>query len=153
MAAEAKNTGMSRYVLDSFAILAYYWDERGASRVQQILEDVAHERWMTVINLGEVYYKTAKRAGSVAAEEAADGILRRILRLPIELIEADTDLTLAAARIKARYALAYADCFAAALARQRGAAVVTGDLEFGQLEHDGIVEIEWLLPKPKTKRR
>ncbi len=144
---------MTRFVLDSFAILAYYWDEPGAVRVQEILSTSRHECWMAAINVGETYYKTAKRASGAAAEEAADEILDRVLRLPITLVDADLALTLDAARIKASFPLAYADCFAAALARQLGAAVVTGDPEFEQIEREGIVAVEWLPPKPRRRRR
>ncbi len=139
---------MSRYVLDSFAILAWYRREEGAPRVQQLLESQQHQHWMTVVNLGEVYYRVAKEAGVSAALEALD----TVERLPVEFIDADRTLTLAAASIKAQFTLSYADCFAAAAARQRNAAVVTGDPEFEQLEADGVVAVEWLPHRPKKRR-
>lgn len=135
-------------MLDSFAILAWYWREDGASHVHQLIESQEHQRWMTMVNLGEVYYRVAKEAGGSAALEALD----TVERLPIEFIDADRTLTLAAASVKAQYPLAYADCFAAALARRLDAAVVTGDPEFEQLEADGIVAIEWLPHRPKRRR-
>jgi predicted nucleic acid-binding protein len=79
--------------------------------------------------------------------------VRRILRLPVELVDATSGLTLDAARIKSKYSIAYADSFAAALAQYVNAHVVTGDEEFKQLERDGVVSIEWLPPKPKRARR
>jgi ribonuclease VapC len=51
-------------------------------------------------------------------------------------------LALAAAYLKGLHPISYADCFAAALAQQLDAAVVTGDPDFRQLE--GRVAIEWL---------
>ena len=104
---------------------------------------------MTFVNLGEVYYRVAKERGVPAAEQA----LLWLEALPVQFVEAGRRLTLEAARLNGRYALSYADCFAAALARQLDAAVVTGDTEFEQLEGDGVVEIEWLQPKPKSRRR
>lgn len=143
---------MTRYVLDSYALLAYYWDEAGAARVEEILTGRSHERWMSVINVGEVYYKAARRVDPAVAEEVAEDILQRILRLPVEFVDATSGLTLDAARIKSKYRIAYADSFAAALARYVDARVVTGDEEFTQLESDSIVSIEWLPPKPKRTR-
>ena len=58
------------------------------------------------------------------------------------MVTADRELTLTAARIKARYPLAYADAFAAALAKWHGVPVLTGDPEFSRI--DEIVSIVWL---------
>jgi ribonuclease VapC len=55
---------------------------------------------------------------------------------------ADWDLTRRAAHLKARHRLSYADCFAAALAQQRDAELVTGDQEFRPLARD--VKLHWL---------
>ncbi len=104
---------------------------------------------MSVINLGEVYYRVGRERGLPLAEQALEWFGRQ----PVHIIDAGWELTRAAAEIKSSYALSYADCFAASLARQLEAAVVTGDPEFEQLERDGIVEIEWLTPKPKARRR
>ena len=49
---------------------------------------------------------------------------------------------LAAARLKARYAISYADAFAVALAQELGAPVVTGDTEFEQVE--SLIDVLWL---------
>jgi ribonuclease VapC len=135
--------------LDSFAILGWYRREESELQVQRLLENQEHERWMTVVNLGEVYYRTAKEADLLIALEA----LEMVERLPIQFVEANRTLTLAAADIKAQYALSYADCFAAALALQLDAAVVTGDPEFEQLERAGIISIEWLPPRGKRRSR
>ena len=104
---------------------------------------------MSVINLGEVYYRVGRERGLPLAEQALEWFGRQ----PVHIIDVGWKLTRAAAEIKSTYALSYADCFAASLARQLEAAVVTGDPEFEQLERDGIVEIEWLTPKPKARRR
>ena len=136
-------------MLDSFAILGWYRREESELQVQRLLENQEHERWMTVVNLGEVYYRTAKEADLLIALEA----LEMVERLPIQFVEANRTLTLAAADIKAQYALSYADCFAAALALQLDAAVVTGDPEFEQLERAGIISIEWLPPRGKRRSR
>ena len=97
-----------------------------------------HELFITVVNLGEVLYTTENRRGLQAAQEALAGIDQS----PIQMVDVDRPLTLAAARLKAATGVGYADCFVAALAQHLGAAVVTGDPDFRQIE--GVVSIEWL---------
>ncbi|PYN80139.1 MAG: hypothetical protein DMD97_03960 [Candidatus Rokuibacteriota bacterium] len=61
------------------------------------------------------------------------------LRLtPIELVPVKEPLVLAAARIKARHPLSYADAFAVATARMERAPVVTGDPEICSLPSDVV---------------
>ncbi len=133
---------MSRYVLDSFALLAYHREEPGAMRMRQLFASREHAHMMSVINLGEVYY----RLNRLREFTEIFDFLQYAERLPIQIVNADTALTLEAAEIKAHHAMSYADCFAAALARRFDAIVVTGDPEFEQLERAGIVTVEWLLP-------
>jgi predicted nucleic acid-binding protein len=52
------------------------------------------------------------------------------------------ELTRQAAAFKARGGLSYADCFAAALAKERKLELLTGDPEFKTLEKD--IKISWL---------
>ncbi|MBW2079961.1 MAG: PIN domain-containing protein [Deltaproteobacteria bacterium] len=47
-----------------------------------------------------------------------------------------------AAKLKGRYKIAYADCFAAALSHRLNAVIVTGDPEFKKL--GGKYSIQWL---------
>jgi ribonuclease VapC len=130
-----------RYVLDSFALLALFQEERGAVRVQELLagaREGEHELYMSVVNLGEVVYTVENRRGLEASQEA----LAAADQLPIEIVEVDRPLALSAARLKATSGIGYADCFAAALAQRLAGAIVTGDLDFQQIEHS--VAIEWL---------
>ncbi len=62
--------------------------------------------------------------------------------LPIEFHPATRALADAAADLKASYKLNLADAFAAALAQQRKAELVTGDPEFKPLEKQ--IKIQWL---------
>ena len=133
---------MSRiYVLDAFALLAYLRGEPGAERVRDLLlrarSGEAH-LYLCLVNYGEVLYISERQGGRPAAEEA----IRIIDHLPLEIVPADRDLTFAAAHLKARYPISYADAFAAALAQKLGAILVTGDPEFRKVE--AVVEIEWL---------
>ncbi len=139
---------MSRYVLDSYALLALQLDESGAGHVWQLLNDRRNEHWMTEVNLGEVFYKIVRERD----RDTADSVIEDTIALPITFVDAGRTLVMEAAFIKANHALSYADCFAAALAQRLDARIVTGDPEFQQLEDAGIVAIEWL-PKKKPRRR
>jgi predicted nucleic acid-binding protein len=128
-------------VLDSFALMALFQEEPGAAKVQELLEGAAggeHELYMSVVNLGEVAYTVENRRGLEASQE----VLAANDQLPIAIVDVDQELALRAARLKATTGIGYADCFAAALAQRLGAAVVTGDPDFRQVEH--LVDIDWL---------
>lgn len=129
------------FVLDSFAMLAFLEDEAGRARVQSVLElaEKGQVRAMLpVINLGEILYITERERGLPLAQKT----LAVIEQLPIEILPATTERVLAAAHIKARYPLAYADAFAVAAAQEFGATVLTGDPEFATIEN--LVAVEWL---------
>jgi predicted nucleic acid-binding protein len=128
-------------VLDSWAVMAYLEDEASAEKVADIIADAHEEKiplLMTVVNAGEVWYILAREV-SVAE---ADASVRQLRQLGIEFINADWDLAREAGGFKAKHKMSFADCFAAALAKQRKAHLVTGDQEFKQVEADVI--INWL---------
>jgi len=128
-------------VFDSWAVMAYLEDEPQAERVADMIAD-AHEDdtplLMSVVNLGEVWYIIAREASEAEAERG----VAELLQLGIEIVPADWPLTRAAAGFKAKHRMSYADCFAVALTREKKAHLVTGDLEFAQVERD--VQILWL---------
>jgi predicted nucleic acid-binding protein len=128
-------------VLDSYAVIAFFEDEPGADQVCELLLDAekgGEKLLMTVINLGEVWYSIARSY----SEETAEEKLSEIREMAIEIVDADWNLTRRAASFKAKGRIAYADCFAAALAQERKAQLVTGDPEFKLL--DDMVNILWI---------
>jgi predicted nucleic acid-binding protein len=130
-----------RYVLDSFALICYLEDEKNADMVEEILKaavDNEAEVYLCVINWGELYYIVMREQG----RESAELLLKTLANYPISIIEADKSLTLEAAEIKAFNKLSYADAFAAALAINKQASLVTGDKEFRQVEDK--LKIVWL---------
>ncbi|MBW1696058.1 MAG: type II toxin-antitoxin system VapC family toxin [Deltaproteobacteria bacterium] len=132
---------MKTYVLDSFAMIAFFEDEPGADRVAEILSAIGRKRargFMSVINWGEIYYNTIREAGM----EEAEKVMKQFNKHSIQLVDADQDLTYRAAKLKATYPVAYADCFAAALSSKLKATVVTGDPEFEKLSRE--VTICWI---------
>ena len=129
-------------VLDSWSIIAYLEDEPAGVKVADLMAE-AHESGiplkMTVVNVGEVWYILARGT----SESEADRSIAELLELGIEFVEVDWKLAHSAARFKANHKMSFADGFAAALALQdRGAALVTGDKEFKQVEDQ--VKIMWL---------
>jgi len=129
------------FVLDSFALLAFFQAEPGDLKVRELLERSQRGEIrlaVTAVNLGEVAYRTERVFGLERAQE----VLAKIEEYAPAVIDVDRDLALAAAHLKARYRMSYADCLAAALAQRLGAAVITGDPDFRQLEDQ--VAVEWL---------
>jgi len=72
-------------------------------------------------------------------------------QLPLEILGISRPTVLAAAHLKARFAISYADTFAVVAARDHGAVVLTGDPEFGPLADAGLVKVEWL-PRRQPQR-
>lgn len=125
---------MKTYILDSFALLAYFRNEAGANEVEDLLTSASEGKlilMMTTINIGEVYYMSVRKDGKSMAEK----VWNAISNFPIEIIQVDLDFTLDAARIKANYKLSYADAFAAALAIKMKGILITGDKEFLNLNN------------------
>lgn len=121
------------YVLDSFALLAFLQGEPAAPQIRKVLEYGASHRdsvWLSVVNLSECLYIVERRKGA----ETARRVLEALQECPIR-IEAATDRhAVIAARIKAQHRVSLADAYAAALALDKMATVVTGDPEFKALE-------------------
>ena len=131
----------SAYVLDSSALIAHFEDSAAGEKVRKILRAAQEGKtrlYLSVINLGEIYYNTVRERGV----EKADETMFIIEQLPIAIIDADKAITLEAAGLKAQYSIAYAECFAAALGILKRARVVTGDPEFKRVSEK--VKIEWI---------
>ena len=131
----------SRYVLDSFALLAHLGDEVGAARVRAALRAASQDRaqiFLSAINLGELVYITERERGLVEAQMA----LNAVEQLPVQILEATRERVLAAAHLKATHAISYADAFVVATAQEMGATILTGDPEFRTVE--ALVSVEWL---------
>ena len=131
----------SRYVLDSFALLAHLGDEAGAARVRAVLRAARLDRaevFLSAINLGELVYITEREQGLVQAQMA----LNAVEQLPVQILEATRERVLAAAHLKATHAISYADAFVVAAAQEMRATILTGDPEFRTVE--ALVPVEWL---------
>ena len=124
---------MKRIVLDSSALMTFFENRPGAEKVEELLQlaiDGKRELYMSVVNWGEVYHSVWRAKGpGVALKVLAD-----IAQLPIELVDADYALAKLAAEFRAQHKLPYVDGFAAALAAQRKAALLTSDSDFSHVE-------------------
>jgi predicted nucleic acid-binding protein len=84
---------------------------------------------MSAINWGEVFYIAWRRHGEAKAREAE----ARLQQLPIAVLAVDQERATRAAALKQKHGLGYADSFAAELALERGAWLVTADPEFSRI--------------------
>ena len=122
-----------RYVLDANALVGFFEDrQRVAEKVRQLLGQALRQDLpllMSAVNWGEVFYIAWRRHGEEKAREAD----ARLQRMPIVVIAADRERASRAGAIKEKHGLGYADAFAAELAMQQGAWLVTADPEFSKV--------------------
>lgn len=132
---------MKTYILDASALLDFFEDGPGASRVEQIFS-AAHRQENTVsvsvVNWGEVFYNLWQHHG----EERARTGIGRLSRLPIEVVPVDEEQALKAGEIKALHKISFVDCMAAALAELRSSTLVTSDRDFQKLGRR--IQVLWL---------
>ena len=134
----------NRYVLDSYALIGYLENEPFADRIERLLKQARNGEaslYLHALHLGEVYYITLRERGTHLANLAYS----RIKAFPLTFIDhIDEDLLLTAASLKANFPISYADSFAAALAKIKSCALLSGDPELKLLETKKIITIEWL---------
>lgn len=124
---------MRRYVLDANALIGFFEGrETTSGKVRHIISEALRFELpllMSAVNWGEVFYMEWRYHGESKAWEAE----AHLHRLPIAVIGIDLDRATRAAAIKQRHNLGYADAFAAELAIERGAWLVTADPEFSKI--------------------
>ena len=132
---------MKSSVLDSYAILAFLFQESGHEKIVLLFEKAAESDKVLLVaapNWAEVRYMIERKVGFAQWREAR----AKLLGLPIEIVPVDQELAEMAGEIKATKKISLADCFAAALARQQRAEIYTGDPEFRAIERE--TTIIWL---------
>lgn len=129
----------NKRVCDSFALLAYLKKEAQFEKVKNLLLENDQQIYINDINIGEIYYILARERGI----ESADFFIQIILpSLPILRVGNSFQDVIEAAKIKAEFAISYADCFAAMTAMKENAALLTGNPDFKKTEN--LIEIEWI---------
>jgi len=123
------------YVLDASALISFLEDKAGAQKVEELLEQARRGNarvLLSSVNCGEVYLKILRDHG----QEHAIRTISAVSRLPIEIQDATTSRSFHAAEVKNKYKLYYIDAFAAALAFEHKATLVTSDSDFKKLGHN-----------------
>ena len=120
-------------VLDSWIIMGWLKDQKPACDVMERLWEQARQRKLrlvaSIINLGEIYYLTAKARNI----ETAESVVEQLQKMPLEIQPASDSMVFRAARLKGRFPISYADAFAAATAVMAKAPLVTGDPKMRKL--------------------
>jgi ribonuclease VapC len=136
-----KKPGSKVLVLDTFALVAFLHSEPAAQEVRRALRRAKKRDavvLLSLINYGECLYIVERERGIEEVGSAAN----IIDSLAVEVVAADRQLVFAAAHLKARYPISYADAFAAAVAKRYGGSVMTADPEFKAVEPE--IAIHWL---------
>ena len=124
---------MRRYVLDANALIGFFEGRETASgKVRQMFGEAIRLElplFMSAVNWGEVFYMEWRYHGEAKARE----VEAYLHRLPIAVIAVDLERATRAATLKQKHNLGYADSFAAELAMERSAWLVTADPEFSKL--------------------
>jgi predicted nucleic acid-binding protein len=124
---------MRRYVVDATALIAFFEGRHGvAEKVRHLLGEALRQELpllMSAVNWGEVFYIEWRRHGEKGARESE----AKLLQLPIAVTAVDREHATRAAALKQKHGLGYADSFAAELAIERGAWLVTADPEFAKV--------------------
>ncbi len=122
-----------RYVLDANVLISFFEQRRGsAPKVRQMLGEAARQDvplLMSAVNWDEVFYIAWRRHGEAKAWEAE----ARLQEMPIAVIGVDRERASRAGALKQKHSLGYADAFAAELAIERSAWLVTADPEFSKV--------------------
>jgi predicted nucleic acid-binding protein len=134
---------MKTYVLDASALFAFLRKKPGAAKVNELLKEAMGERvrlLISAVNYGEVYGRILRDHGPETALTA----VHAMSPLPIEVVDATAQRAFKAADVKAKYKLYYVDSFAAGLAIEHKATLVTSDSDFRKLGHG--FPVAWLKP-------
>jgi predicted nucleic acid-binding protein len=95
---------------------------------------------MNIVNVGEVFYICVKARNMAYGRRVLETLHPRITT-----ISAHDELVMLAATLKARYAISYADGFAAATALLQNAPLVTGDPELRVMAaKEKALRLEWI---------
>ena len=132
---------MKTTVLDASALLALFFDEPGAEKVEHLLHQAADADkplLIAAVNWAEVLYRMQRRSGAQGL-----AVAREFGRtMPLDVAPLDRELTESAAQFKIAHDLGLADSFAVALAKSKKAELVTADTGFKALEKE--IKINWL---------
>jgi predicted nucleic acid-binding protein len=132
---------MKPVVLDASAVLAMFFGEPGMEKMRELFHKASEADrpvFISAVNWAEVLYKMERKHGKAGYDTA-----RQFEHTtPLEAVPAGRELAESAARLKNEHGLGLADAFAAALAREKKAELITADTDFKPLEKE--IKIHWL---------
>jgi len=132
---------MKPAVLDASALLAMFFGEPGVEEMRGLFHRAAaagQPMLITAVNWAEVLNRVLRRQGPAGLAT----VRQLVTNGPLEIVAVGAELAEIAAGYKAAGRLALADAFAAALAKQRQADLVTADREFKAVEKE--IAVVWL---------
>lgn len=133
----------SSLIVDSWLVLEWMLNKQAKATFGELLREATIGSCalpMSRLTRGEIAYSVVRKFG---ADRASD-YMAVLDGFPIALPSVDDDSVDEAAAIKAKYPIAYADCFVAALAIRHRAPVITGDPDFLKLQERGLLTVRWL---------
>ena len=135
---------MGDLVLDACAVMVWLKGQQPAGdRVRALLQAADRRECrlsMNIVNVGEVFYICVKARNMAYGRRVLETLHPRITT-----ISAHDELVMLAATLKARYAISYADGFAAATALLQNAPLVTGDPELRVMAaKEKALRLEWI---------
>jgi predicted nucleic acid-binding protein len=135
---------MKEFVLDANAVISYLLagESQNAIRVDRLVdlaESGQASLFISAINLGETFYILRK----THSEQDTHKLIAKLTGV-LAVVEIDPAAAIRAAEMKYRYKLGYADCFAALLAMDRKAMLVSADPSFEKLGKS----LKWLRLDP-----
>ena len=135
---------MRTLILDSWAVLAWLKRERPAAERTRALLKAAElgdcRLGINIVNWGEIFYLCVKARNAAYARRVLQTLRPRVM-----VISANDELVMAAATLKARFPISYADGFAVATALAHNTPLVTGDPEIRAMAAtEKKLRLEWI---------
>ncbi len=134
---------MKTYVLDASAVFVFLQKRQSGPKVSELLKQAMRgdaRAIMSAANYGEVYGRILRDHGGSQALAS----IYALNPLPIDILDVTPIRAIQAADVKAKYKLYYVDSFAAALALEHKATLVTSDSDFRKLGNR--LSVIWLKP-------
>ena len=122
-------------MLDASALFVFLQKKPGAVKVAALLKEAVRNRAnlvMSAVNYGEVYGALLRAYG----QDTAASHMSAVRALPILILDVNQQRAFHAAEVKSTYNLYYVDSFAAALAMEHKATLVTSNSDFRKLGHN-----------------
>lgn len=126
---------MTRYLLDTSALLTLRASEDGHVRVQKILREAQSKSspvLLSVVSVTEFYYLVMQRAGPGEALKAH----LQLKMLPLDIVHTTEEMALKAGEFKALHPISLADAYVAATAFVTQAVLVHKDPDFELMKNE-----------------